>query len=268
MYCPNCGKKIHDNSIICDYCHAIVNDYRDLGIEPLDLGSPYKKAIADAETEAKKAKRTFLIATVLLPFIAGILGAMVWPLAIVCLGIWAVLGFKLLSCNMKVDKANRAYVKYASDNAERWRKAEEEDARRKSSRKNVFVDPDSNFVYPELLKAVKSYFKKDFNGDNGMIEVQYDNETVMQIIDWTDGRTGKAHDICLFCFPYFIDEETGDRFKMNYYRKDFKMDTDRSYTAYYGNDVEQAVKVASYILATVYWIPTDALLDLGFETIS
>lgn len=134
MYCPNCGKKIHDNSILCDYCHAIVNDYRDLGIEPLDLGAPYKKAIADAESEAKKAKRTFLIATVLLPFIAGILGAMVWPLAIVCLGIWAVLGFKLLSCNMKVDKANRAYVKYASDNAERWRKAEE-DARRKSSRK-------------------------------------------------------------------------------------------------------------------------------------
>ncbi|MCQ2316130.1 MAG: zinc-ribbon domain-containing protein [Bacteroidales bacterium] len=130
MYCPNCGKKIHDNSILCDYCHSIVNDFRNLGIEPLDLGAPYKKAIADAETEAKKAKRTFLIAMVLLPFIAGILGAMVWPLAIVCLGIWAVLGFKLLSCNMRVDKANRAYVKYASDNAERWRKAEEEDANR------------------------------------------------------------------------------------------------------------------------------------------
>lgn len=55
---------------------------------------------------------------------------------------------------------------------------------------------------------------------------------------------------------------------MNYYRKDFNMDIDRSFTAYYGNDVEQVVKVASYILATVYCIPTDAMLDLGFETIS
>lgn len=129
--CPACGRKIHPRSILCDYCHAIVNDYRDLGIEPLDLGAPYKKAISEAEEQAKRAKRTFLIATAIVPFAAGLFGASFFPLAIICLVIWAILGFKVLACNMNVDKANRNFLNYAKKNAEIFQEDENKNTKQK-----------------------------------------------------------------------------------------------------------------------------------------
>ena len=49
--------------------------------------------------------------------------------------------------------------------------------------------------------------------------------------------------------------------------KDSSTPEENTYIAYFGEDIDTAVQVASYILATVYKIPLDTIFTYKFDTI-
>jgi hypothetical protein len=126
----------------------------------------------------------------------------------------------------------------------------------------VFVDPYSGFIFKNMLEIMKLHFKDDFDYTHGdaMINVEYHGETVMQIIDWPDREKGEKHNITLHFYPMF-DKNVTERFKNCFYKNDFNMNEENNqFMAYFGDDFEKAAIVTSYVLATVYYIPTDAHL--------
>ena len=61
-----------------------------------------------------------------------------------------------------------------------------------------------------------------------------------------------------------------ERFEDNHYRHYFSnnpLDSEEGADAYFGANIKKAIRVASYILATVYYIPLDAKLYYDFGPI-
>lgn len=126
----------------------------------------------------------------------------------------------------------------------------------------VFVDPYKGFIFDGMLETVSSYFNEV--GEGAMINVKNNDMTVMQIMDWPDLSSGAKHGVMLYFYPSF-NENVVERFKGCFYKDDFVMDKEANdFTANYGEDFERASKVASYILATVYYIPTNTKLEYDF----
>lgn len=124
----------------------------------------------------------------------------------------------------------------------------------------VFVDPYSGFIFKGMLESMKYHFTDDFEEGDAMINVVLDGVTIMQIIDCPDREKGEKHDVMLYFYPMF-DDNVAERFKNCFYKDDFDMQEENNlFQAFYGDDFEQAAKVASYVLATVYYIPTDMKL--------
>lgn len=126
----------------------------------------------------------------------------------------------------------------------------------------VFVDPYSGFIFKNMLEIMKLHFKDDFDCTQGdaMINVEYRGETIMQIIDWPDREKGEKHNVTLHFYPMF-DKNVAERFKNCFYKDEFDMNEENNqFMAYLGDDFEKAAKVTSYVLATVYYIPTDTNL--------
>jgi len=122
----------------------------------------------------------------------------------------------------------------------------------------VYVDPDSGFMFEGMLSKVESSFP---NNDASMINVKYKGVTVLQILNEVgDGGSGK-HTVALYFFPGF-SKEVVERFRNCYYIDEFEiLEDSETFSAFYEEDYEKAVKVASYVLATVYYIPTHFRLD-------
>ena len=131
----------------------------------------------------------------------------------------------------------------------------------------VIISPHTNFIYPDL-KPVKTYFEDAIarGSSDGFVSVMYNHSVVAQIIDCPDSAKGITHNIGIFFFLYLYDDkELMERFTNNYYMDIFAynpIDSEEGVDAYFGTDIQNALQVVSHILANVYYIPTNAKLQL------
>ena len=130
----------------------------------------------------------------------------------------------------------------------------------------ITLSPDSRFIYKGMKETVSRYIPKD---PNTLITVGYDklggnsvtDRAVMQF--YRDSDSAEL-DIAIYFWP--PSHAMLERFERNPFFSDFKeVANDKTYNAYYGRDIDKAVKVASYILATVYYIPMDTQLEFDCD---
>ena len=149
----------------------------------------------------------------------------------------------------------------------------------------IELDPHEGFVYPSMRETVKPYFEDVFkkNFKYGWINVYCDGiakldwssmqQPVLQIINTPIENQAITSNIGIYFYPYMMeDENLLVRFMNNVFREDFgspnleQLHSDAPQYALYGTDIERAIKVSSYILATVYGIPTDVQLRFVCDT--
>lgn len=128
---------------------------------------------------------------------------------------------------------------------------------------------DSTVIFPNLAQTVRSYFEDVWQRgmEYGWINVQYEGQTIMQIWNLPEGAQ-KKNIVLNFC-PYSYEYSLVYRFKTCPYYPDFAAydsAEDNYMQAAYGMDIEQALKVASYILSEVYLIPSSYKLSIDLST--
>lgn len=124
-------------------------------------------------------------------------------------------------------------------------------------------------IFPNLKQTVQSYFDDVWRRgmEYGWINVQYEGQIVMQIWNLPEGAQKK--NIVLNICPYSYEYSLVYRFKTCPYYPDFAAydsEEDNYMQAAYGMDIEQALKVASYILSEVYLIPSSYKLSIDLST--
>ena len=135
----------------------------------------------------------------------------------------------------------------------------------------VYITPDSGFVYPDMLRQLPAAYQQRLKAGSTdfFVNVRYHGQMVMQFINCPDPDKGITQDIGIFFYPETYDNNTlMRRFKNNAFIHCFSTPfyQDEVADAYFGSDLQKAMQVASYILATVYYIPTTAHLDIHLET--
>lgn len=135
----------------------------------------------------------------------------------------------------------------------------------------VTLDENTDFIFPALLNSAPKYFENWVDKtQNPMIDVGYEGRCVLQIVSWRE-ENGQGQDIMLYFFPRYgqtsSTSDLVDRFKSCIYYTDFK-DDGGGLHGNYGTNLIHALKVASYILTTVYYIPTTYELELHQTSIS
>lgn len=126
----------------------------------------------------------------------------------------------------------------------------------------ITLSPDSGFIYKGMKETVSRHIPKD---PNTLITVGYDkiggsNVTDRAVMQFYRDCDSKDIDIAIYFWP--PSHAMLERFERSPFFRDFKeVANDKTYNAYYGRDIDKAVKVASYILATVYYIPMDTQLE-------
>lgn len=136
----------------------------------------------------------------------------------------------------------------------------------------VTLDENTDFIFPALLNSAPKYFEKAWQSkaQMAMIGVGYEGRCVLQILQLSP-EDEFVKDISLNFYPYGLPNSSRlvNRFKSCKYYSDFAdldSEKDNHMIACYGENVMQALKVASYILATVYYIPTSYQLEILEDT--
>lgn len=134
----------------------------------------------------------------------------------------------------------------------------------------VYLRVRDEFIYPDIYVHVPNEFKKVVlsGSDNFLVDVCYHGKMVMQFINVADTAKGETENIGIFFYPYLYDDRALiERFADNYYifKFDHKIYSDEGTAAYFGKDIKKAMIVASYILATVYYIPLDEQLYIRVD---
>ena len=134
----------------------------------------------------------------------------------------------------------------------------------------VYLRRTDEFIYPDIFVHVPNEYEKVISAgsDNFMVEVCYHGKMVMQFINVPDTAKGETENIGIFFYPYlYEDRALIERFADNYYifKFDHKIYSDEGTAAYFGKDLKKAMIVASYILATVYYIPLDEPLSVRVD---
>lgn len=145
----------------------------------------------------------------------------------------------------------------------------------------ITLNPSEGFMYKGMYEEVSYYFKKVLNSkaSHGMIDVclnvpnvKPSKHVVMQFMEDSDLENGEPFDIGIYFFPDCFSSEYGERFRQSFYWescfKDSSRPDENTYLAYFGDDIATAVHIASYILATVYYIPLNTVFSYDFDTIS
>ena len=134
----------------------------------------------------------------------------------------------------------------------------------------IRLNSKSGFIYPDMLQNLpKAYDQVRHSGMNEFyVNVLYRGTMIMQIINVPDTATGETENIGVFFFPYmYEDKDLVERFAHNdficYF--DDEIYSDEGTSAYFGHDLKLAMQVASYILATVYYIPTNEHLTIKID---
>lgn len=242
MKCPKCGSNIAGNSLFCKYCGFRIPQ------KPKYIRS---QGMKNSMHIMFIGLGLFAIGLILVPIII--------PLGIVSvgLGIVGLVGGSI------------AYL------IEEFKKRKDEDAMSYTHvtplpMDPVVISPHSHFIYPDI-QPLKAYFENaTAKGSNdGFVSIMFNHSVVAQIIDCPN--KGKTHDIGIFFFPYlYEDRNLIERFADNYYMDIFAynaIDSEEGVDAYFGTDIQSALQVVSYILANVYYIPTNSKLQLDCANI-
>lgn len=136
----------------------------------------------------------------------------------------------------------------------------------------VYLRRSDEFIYPDIFVHIPNEYKKVLLNDlnNVSIEVCYHGKMVVQFINVPDTAKGETENIGVFFYPYlYEDKAIVERFADNYYifKFDHKIYNDEGTAAYFGKDIKKAMIVASYILATVYYIPLDERLSICVDAL-
>lgn len=144
----------------------------------------------------------------------------------------------------------------------------------------ILISPNECFMYRGMYEAVCDYFKKviDSKANHGMIDVCFSipnsspsKHVVLQFMADSDLAHGEPFDIGIYFCPDNYGPEYGERFKRNFYWetcfKDYSRPDENMYLAYFGDDIDTAIQIASYVLATVYYIPLNTVFSYKYDTI-
>ena len=144
----------------------------------------------------------------------------------------------------------------------------------------IVLSPNEGFMYQGMYDTVQDYFRRviESKACHGMIDVcfQVPNATpskhvILQIMEDSDLAHGEPFDLGIYFCPDNYGPEYGERFKRNFYWescfKESSRPDENTYLAYFGEDIGTAIQVASYILATVYYIPLNTRFTYNFDTI-
>ena len=136
----------------------------------------------------------------------------------------------------------------------------------------ILLNRSSGFIYPDMLRELPNAYNKILFSGSGdfFVNVLYRGAMVMQFINVPDASKGETENIGIFFFPYlYKDRELMERFANNYYIYyfDYKIYSDEGTAAYFGKKLKRAMQVASYILATVYYIPTNEHLIIQIDAV-
>lgn len=245
MECPKCGKRIAQNSLFCKYCGFRI---------------PQKPKYI--RSKAMKISMRILFISIGLFAVGAFLALEGSSAGIVLFGLGAI-GL-VGGC-----------VAYFVAEIKKKRKDEESMCYTHVTPlpiEPVVLNPRDHFVYPDLL-ALHSYFEHALatSSSECFVSVMFQHSVVLQIIDCPNAKKGEKHNIGVFFFPYlYEDSELNERFADNEYMRFFgnnPIDSDEGVDAYFGTDYSKALQVASYILATVYYIPTNAKLQTDCQYI-
>ena len=122
-----------------------------------------------------------------------------------------------------------------------------------------------------LDTIITPYFSDLWNNlmEYGWIDISYQNSIVVQFVNLPDDN-GNKENIVLWFYPYACDDELVDRFFNNAFMSDceevYKGEPEAFMQFQYGTDINKALQVATYILSTVYLIPTTAMLTYSCST--
>lgn len=128
----------------------------------------------------------------------------------------------------------------------------------------------AGFIYPDIKRVLPDEYQKMISAgwEQFLVEVCYNGSMVMQFINVPDKEKDEFENIGIFFYPYlYEDEALTDRFIKSdailYF--DHKIYSDEGTAAYFGDDLKKAMRVASFVLATVYNIPLDAQLTINVD---
>ncbi len=134
----------------------------------------------------------------------------------------------------------------------------------------ITLSPSANYIYAGMKETVSSYLPQRLDA---LITVGFDKlggdrigaRAIMQFLNYANFSGSNETSVALYFYPACFSNDVYDRFKRNPFLADFLEDNDQSFIAEYGKDFDKAVKVASYILATVYYIPIDTQLEYSCD---
>lgn len=113
----------------------------------------------------------------------------------------------------------------------------------------------TGFIYPDIKRVLPDEYLKMISAgwEQFLVEVCYNGAMVMQFINVPD--EDQFENIGIFFYPYlYEDEALMERFIKSdailYF--DHKLYSDEGTAAYFGDDLRKAMRVASFVLATVY----------------
>ena len=136
----------------------------------------------------------------------------------------------------------------------------------------VVISAADKFIYPDLL-PLEPYFEYaiTIGSSDSFVSVMFNHSVVSQIIDCPNSKIGEKHNIGVFFFPYLYEDSVlYERFADNEYMRYFNnnpIDSDEGVDAYFGMDIHKALLVVSHVLANVYYIPTNAKLQINCQKV-
>lgn len=242
MRCPQCNHRIKSNDLFCPKCGLKVT-------RPTKI--PRSKPM-------KRMMRAIFIS--LGVFVTGALLAVIVPIVGLVLVIAGGIGLVICSCSYLVLEYKHLKVLNTTGYGNVSPLPQEP----------VHLRPSSGFIYPDILRVLPDEYLKMISAgwENFLVEVLYNGSMVMQFINVPEVGNGEFENIGIFFYPYqYEDEELTKRFIDNYYMWCFdnKIYSDEGTAAYFGDNLNKAMKVASYILATVYYIPLSAQLTIRVD---
>lgn len=246
MKCPKCGSRIANNSLFCKYCGYKI---------------PQKPKYI--RSRAMKVAMRVLIVGLSVFAIGAYLAIIYHEVGLVLVGAGGVLlvgGCIAYLC--------AEFIKHKKE-------AEDECYTHVTSLpiEPIVLDSRVGFIFPDL-ENIEPYFKNAIahGSTEGWVDIMFNQSLLTQIIDCPEEKNGEKHNIGIFFFPYlYEDKHLYMRFEDNDYMDYFSNNpvySDEGVDAYFGTDIHKALQVASYILASVYYIPTYSKLKVNGHNIN
>lgn len=129
----------------------------------------------------------------------------------------------------------------------------------------ISLSEDAVFEYPNMWDSISLYIQ---NEPEALVTVIVDGVDVMQFLNFAHSSADRQTDIAIYFYPKAFSNAHYKRFLANHYIADFEEAADNTFMASYGTDIDKAVKIASYILASVYYVPFQATLEYTYATCS